>query len=66
MTWPVPQSGTELPAPTVDELRQFIADRVAAYKVPERIVILPELPLNATGKVDRKKLHEMVAEKSDQ
>jgi acyl-CoA synthetase (AMP-forming)/AMP-acid ligase II len=43
--------------PTADELRRFVAERLAAYKVPERITILPELPLNPTGKVDRKKLH---------
>jgi long-chain acyl-CoA synthetase len=48
------------PLPTVDELRRFVAERLAAYKVPERIIILPELPLNATGKVDRKKLHALV------
>jgi len=48
------------PRPTVEELRQFVADRIAAYKVPERITILEHLPLNASGKVDRKKLHAKV------
>jgi acyl-CoA synthetase (AMP-forming)/AMP-acid ligase II len=47
-------------APTADELRRFVAEHLAAYKVPERITILRELPLNATGKVDRKKLHALV------
>jgi hypothetical protein len=28
--------------------------------VPERITILPELPLSPTGKVDRKRLHALV------
>jgi acyl-CoA synthetase (AMP-forming)/AMP-acid ligase II len=46
--------------PTADELRRFVAERLAAYKVPERITILRELPLNPTGKVDRKKLHALV------
>jgi long-chain acyl-CoA synthetase len=46
--------------PTAEELRRFVAERLAAYKVPERITILRELPLNATGKVDRKKLHALV------
>ncbi len=36
-----------------DELRQFVAERLAAYKVPERLVFVPDLPLNPTGKVDR-------------
>jgi acyl-CoA synthetase (AMP-forming)/AMP-acid ligase II len=47
-------------APTADELRRFVAGRLAAYKVPERITVLRELPLNSTGKVDRKKLHALV------
>ena len=46
--------------PTAAELRQFIAERIAAYMVPDRIKIVDELPLNATGKVDRKKLHALV------
>ena len=47
-------------APSTDELRSFVAQRIAAYKVPERITVMPELPLNPTGKVDRKKLHALV------
>ena len=47
-------------ATTTDELRQFVAGRLAAYKVPERITIMSELPLNPTGKVDRKKIHALV------
>jgi acyl-CoA synthetase (AMP-forming)/AMP-acid ligase II len=45
------------PRPEEEELRRFVAERVAAYKVPERVTIVPELPLNPTGKVDRKALH---------
>ncbi len=47
-------------APTPEELQRFVADRLAAYKVPQRVIILRELPLNPTGKVDRKKLHELL------
>ena len=43
--------------PSVDELRRFVAERLAAYKVPERITVLGEMPLNPSGKVDRKRLH---------
>ena len=46
--------------PTAGELRQFVADRIAAYKVPERVTIVAELPLNPTGKVDRKALQDNV------
>jgi acyl-CoA synthetase (AMP-forming)/AMP-acid ligase II len=48
------------PRPTAEELRWFVADRIAAYKVPERITIMPKMPLNSTGKVDRKKIHALV------
>ncbi|MCE9547714.1 MAG: acyl--CoA ligase [Planctomycetia bacterium] len=47
-------------APSPAELRAFVAERIAAYKVPDKITILDELPLNATGKVDRKKLHAQI------
>jgi acyl-CoA synthetase (AMP-forming)/AMP-acid ligase II len=48
------------PRPTAEELRQFVAQRIAAYKVPEHITIMEELPLSPTGKVDRKRLHAKV------
>ncbi|HTO96593.1 MAG TPA: AMP-binding protein [Myxococcales bacterium] len=39
-----------------DELRDFLRQRIARYKVPARFVRLPELPRNAAGKVDRLRL----------
>ncbi len=38
---------------TEQELREFVAARLAAFKVPRSIKILPELPKGATGKVQR-------------
>jgi oxalate---CoA ligase len=35
------------------ELRDFASERMAAYKVPRKIVILTEIPLGATGKLQR-------------
>jgi long-chain acyl-CoA synthetase len=43
-----------------DELRQFARERLADYKVPERIILLGELPKGLTGKVHRRALKEMV------
>jgi O-succinylbenzoic acid--CoA ligase len=40
------------------ELRDFLRARIAKFKVPARFVVLAELPRNATGKVDRKRLRE--------
>ena len=38
---------------TEHELRDFAATRLAAYKVPRRIVFLEEIPKGATGKLQR-------------
>jgi acyl-CoA synthetase (AMP-forming)/AMP-acid ligase II len=52
----------EAAAPAEAELRAFVAERIAEYKVPQRFLFLPELPLNASNKIDRHKLHERVAD----
>lgn len=49
--------------PTNAELMQFARDRVG-YKAPEEVVVLDEMPLNATGKVDRVTLKRMAEEPS--
>ena len=36
---------------TLEELREFASDRLARYKLPLRLHIVPELPRNAQGKV---------------
>ena len=36
-----------------DEIREFAAARLAAFKVPRRIVVLDEIPKGATGKLQR-------------
>jgi len=44
---------------TAEELRAFVGERLAAYKVPETITFLPDLPKGLTGKVQRKALREL-------
>jgi long-chain acyl-CoA synthetase len=39
-----------------DELAEFLADRLAAVKIPTEIILLDELPATPNGKVDRKQL----------
>jgi len=48
---------------TVDEkgLRAFVAERLADFKVPRKVVVLEEIPKGATGKVQRIGLHEKLA-----
>ncbi|MBB84106.1 MAG: non-ribosomal peptide synthetase [Deltaproteobacteria bacterium] len=40
----------------MDRLKDALRERLPAYMVPTRLLLLPELPLNANGKVDRKRL----------
>ena len=42
---------------TVESLRQLCSEHLAAYKIPRKIVCLEDLPMNATGKIDKKVLN---------
>jgi fatty-acyl-CoA synthase len=41
-----------------DELRAYVRDRLARYKVPREIEFVSELPRTQTGKLQRRKLSE--------
>jgi acyl-CoA synthetase (AMP-forming)/AMP-acid ligase II len=53
----VPAGGA--PRPALDEVREWCRARIADYKAPDRLVVLDELPLNATHKVDKQALLEL-------
>jgi len=38
---------------TEKELRDFVGERLAAFKVPRKVLFLPEIPKGATGKLQR-------------
>jgi thioesterase domain-containing protein/acyl carrier protein len=46
----VPREGK---APTANELRGFLSERLPSQMVPSLFVVLEELPLSANGKIDR-------------
>ena len=50
-----------VPAGSVDadDLRRRVGRRLADYKVPDRVILLEEMPLTAVGKIDRRALTEL-------
>jgi long-chain acyl-CoA synthetase len=50
-----PKPGVELDP---DQLKAHASERLAAFKVPRRFEIRPELPKNATGKINKQPLRE--------
>ncbi len=54
-------------APTVEQLRTFLTDRgVAVQKTPERVIVVDELPMTATGKIQKHLLRMRVAAELNQ
>lgn len=49
-------------APTLDELTEFCASRLARYKRPRHLVLVDELPRNASDKVERHVLRARYAQ----
>jgi non-ribosomal peptide synthetase component E (peptide arylation enzyme) len=48
------------PVPDLDELVNYLRDQagVAAYKLPERLIVVEELPRNPLGKILKRTLRE--------
>jgi len=49
----VARNGTEL---TEEQVKEYVKQNLARYKVPREVVFLRELPRNATGKVLKREL----------
>ncbi|WP_435203312.1 long-chain-fatty-acid--CoA ligase [Janibacter sp. GS2] len=41
----------------VDEIRQYVKDRIASYKYPRTVWVLDELPKGPTGKILKREIH---------
>ena len=57
----VPRPGRDV---TLADVRAFVAERLAAYKVPDCLVIVPELPLTSIGKIDKLALRPRALEEA--
>jgi acyl-CoA synthetase (AMP-forming)/AMP-acid ligase II len=47
---------------TLEELRSHCRDRIAYFKLPERLMIVDRIPYNETGKVNRRQLALLIAD----
>jgi non-ribosomal peptide synthetase component E (peptide arylation enzyme) len=41
-------------------------DNLASYKVPRRFIIMEDIPVTTTGKVDKKALRKVLTEKTQE
>jgi acyl-coenzyme A synthetase/AMP-(fatty) acid ligase len=62
MAFVVAAKGADWDAPA---LREALAGRLAAYKIPKHVRVLPNLPKTATGKVRRQDLRAAALERTD-
>lgn len=53
----------DMPPKTTDLLRFLHARNLAPYKIPDRIEYIATLPLTRLGKVDKKQLRQLIADK---
>jgi long-chain acyl-CoA synthetase len=44
---------------TAEEIKEFLQDKLAKYKIPEFIEITSDIPRNPTGKILKKELRDM-------
>lgn len=50
---------------TEDRMQSFLSSRMERYKLPQHYVLLPELPRNRMGKIDRRQLRKIWANQGD-
>jgi len=60
--WVMVRAGQTL---TIEELREFCADKIAHHKIPRYLRLTDEFPMTVTGKVQKFKMREMSIEEFD-
>ena len=57
----LPKSGEKI---TQEEIKAFFKDKVAHFKIPDRVELLAEFPTTPSGKIRKNVLRELMAEKA--
>lgn len=47
---------------TIEEIKQFLSNEFASYQLPDKVVILKEIPKTSVGKFDKKEMRKRYAE----
>lgn len=47
---------------TAEEFRQFLADKIAKWWMPDDVVFIEEMPMGSTGKIDKKTLRQQFSD----
>jgi acyl-CoA synthetase (AMP-forming)/AMP-acid ligase II/acyl carrier protein len=50
--------------PPTPDIKTFLADHLAPFKIPQHVFVVPQLPKGATGKVSRSELSEEMAHRT--
>ncbi|MFF4426464.1 amino acid adenylation domain-containing protein [Streptomyces sp. NPDC001549] len=61
----VARTAADLPVVREPELLALAREQLPAHMVPERLLMLPALPLSANGKIDRNRIGALFAEQPD-
>jgi amino acid adenylation domain-containing protein/thioester reductase-like protein len=59
-----PMEGKE--APAEESWRDYLAVRLPAYMIPSAVIVVPQIPLSNSGKVDKAALKKLLAGRSSQ
>jgi fatty-acyl-CoA synthase len=60
--WVMVRAGQTL---TIEQLREFCADKIAHHKIPRYLRLTDEFPMTVTGKVQKFKMRDMSIEELD-
>jgi fatty-acyl-CoA synthase len=56
----VPEDGSEVPS--LDDVREFLTDRVPKWWLPDHLVVLDEIPKTSVGKLDKRVLRSQLSD----